>query len=262
MRIEERITVAVDCDTVFDYVTDPANYTEFMEGVTRWDVEGEIPTAASAPANPHADEVRLRTGGRADRNRGSGSPAATWRGKLGHGPRPARPRGSCATPGRGEPGSLRFAYGVAGARDRWADLRSGTAARSLRPRSAMPAQSQATSRGSGASTLGERNRQSSRPDVERSVPARGRRSEDVKTARGQEDRDDHRSEKPRSRGGAPTGPSWSPISSRSRPSARMNGSRTRRRNCVQAVRERRTSIRGAPGIRTTAAGGPPSPLRS
>jgi carbon monoxide dehydrogenase subunit G len=42
MRIEERITVAVEPDAVWDYVTDPANYTDFMEGITRWEVAGRL----------------------------------------------------------------------------------------------------------------------------------------------------------------------------------------------------------------------------
>jgi uncharacterized membrane protein len=41
MRIEERIEVAASPEAVWDYVTEPANYTEFMDGVTRWDVEGK-----------------------------------------------------------------------------------------------------------------------------------------------------------------------------------------------------------------------------
>jgi carbon monoxide dehydrogenase subunit G len=40
LRIEERIEVAATPDAVWDYVTDPANYTEFMDGVTRWEVQG------------------------------------------------------------------------------------------------------------------------------------------------------------------------------------------------------------------------------
>ena len=40
MRIEERIEVAAAPESVWDYVTDPANYTRFMEGVTRWEVAG------------------------------------------------------------------------------------------------------------------------------------------------------------------------------------------------------------------------------
>ena len=38
VRIEETIEVAAPRALVWDYVTDPANYLEFMEGVTRWEV--------------------------------------------------------------------------------------------------------------------------------------------------------------------------------------------------------------------------------
>lgn len=40
MRIEQSVTVDAPRSRVWDYVTDPARYTEFMEGLTRWDVEG------------------------------------------------------------------------------------------------------------------------------------------------------------------------------------------------------------------------------
>jgi len=40
VRIEQRIEVAAPPAAVWAYVTDPTNYTHFMEGVTRWDVAG------------------------------------------------------------------------------------------------------------------------------------------------------------------------------------------------------------------------------
>lgn len=40
MRIEQSITIDAPRERIWDYVTDPANYFEFMEGVTRWEVEG------------------------------------------------------------------------------------------------------------------------------------------------------------------------------------------------------------------------------
>jgi len=40
MRIEQKIEIAAPPASVWAYVTDPANYTEFMEGITRWDVAG------------------------------------------------------------------------------------------------------------------------------------------------------------------------------------------------------------------------------
>lgn len=42
MRIEETIDVAAPRSIVWDYVTDPANYLECMEGLTRWEVAGAI----------------------------------------------------------------------------------------------------------------------------------------------------------------------------------------------------------------------------
>ena len=42
MRIEETVDVAAPRSRAWDYVTDPANYLEFMEGLTRWEVAGGI----------------------------------------------------------------------------------------------------------------------------------------------------------------------------------------------------------------------------
>jgi acyl-CoA synthetase (AMP-forming)/AMP-acid ligase II/uncharacterized membrane protein len=41
VRVEERILVESPPRRVWDYVTDPANYTRFMAGITRWEIEGE-----------------------------------------------------------------------------------------------------------------------------------------------------------------------------------------------------------------------------
>jgi uncharacterized membrane protein len=41
MRIERTIKIDAPRSRVWDYITDPARYVEFMEGLTRWDVEGE-----------------------------------------------------------------------------------------------------------------------------------------------------------------------------------------------------------------------------
>lgn len=41
MRIDRSVTIDAPRSRVWDYVTDPENYTEFMEGLTRWDVEGK-----------------------------------------------------------------------------------------------------------------------------------------------------------------------------------------------------------------------------
>jgi uncharacterized membrane protein len=40
MRIDESVDIAAPRRRVWEYVTDPANYPEFMDGVTRWEVAG------------------------------------------------------------------------------------------------------------------------------------------------------------------------------------------------------------------------------
>lgn len=42
MRIEESVTIDAPRSVVWDYVTDPANYLEFMQGLTRWEVAGGV----------------------------------------------------------------------------------------------------------------------------------------------------------------------------------------------------------------------------
>jgi uncharacterized membrane protein len=42
MRIEQSIRIKAPRSVVWDYVTDPANYLEFMDGLTRWEVAGGI----------------------------------------------------------------------------------------------------------------------------------------------------------------------------------------------------------------------------
>lgn len=42
MRIQQSIRVRAPRTVVWDYVTDPANYLEFMDGLTRWEVAGGI----------------------------------------------------------------------------------------------------------------------------------------------------------------------------------------------------------------------------
>jgi uncharacterized membrane protein len=41
VRIEQKVTIDAPRNVVWDYVTEPANYPVFMEGLTRWEVEGE-----------------------------------------------------------------------------------------------------------------------------------------------------------------------------------------------------------------------------
>jgi len=41
MRLKESIVVSATPDQVWDHIEDPANWLEFMAGVTRWEVRGE-----------------------------------------------------------------------------------------------------------------------------------------------------------------------------------------------------------------------------
>ena len=41
MRIEQKVTVDAPRHLVWEYITEPANYLVFMEGLTRWDVAGD-----------------------------------------------------------------------------------------------------------------------------------------------------------------------------------------------------------------------------
>jgi uncharacterized membrane protein len=41
MRIEQKITVDAPRRLVWEYVTEPANYCVFIEGLTRWEIAGE-----------------------------------------------------------------------------------------------------------------------------------------------------------------------------------------------------------------------------
>jgi uncharacterized membrane protein len=40
MRVERELVVNAPRELVWDYITDPANYTLFFSGITRWEVEG------------------------------------------------------------------------------------------------------------------------------------------------------------------------------------------------------------------------------
>jgi uncharacterized membrane protein len=48
VRIEEKITADAPRRLVWAYVTEPANYPVFMDGLTRWEVEGERHTGLGA----------------------------------------------------------------------------------------------------------------------------------------------------------------------------------------------------------------------
>ena len=48
MRLEESVVVSAPPRAVWELITEPDNYCEFMDSVTRWDVEGEKRTGLGA----------------------------------------------------------------------------------------------------------------------------------------------------------------------------------------------------------------------
>jgi uncharacterized membrane protein len=48
VRIEQKVTVDAPRRLVWDYVTEPANYPVFMEGLTRWDIAGDAHSGLGA----------------------------------------------------------------------------------------------------------------------------------------------------------------------------------------------------------------------
>jgi uncharacterized membrane protein len=40
MRVERELVINASREVIWDYITDPGNYTTFFSGITRWDVEG------------------------------------------------------------------------------------------------------------------------------------------------------------------------------------------------------------------------------
>jgi uncharacterized membrane protein len=48
VRIEQSVTVDAPRRLVWEHVTEPANYPVFMEGLTRWEVEGDRHTGLGA----------------------------------------------------------------------------------------------------------------------------------------------------------------------------------------------------------------------
>jgi uncharacterized membrane protein len=57
VRIEERASLRVVPEKVWAYLVEPDNYPAFMEGVVRWDVEGERRTGLGARWT-----IRMRVG--------------------------------------------------------------------------------------------------------------------------------------------------------------------------------------------------------
>ncbi|MSO41149.1 MAG: SRPBCC family protein [Solirubrobacterales bacterium] len=48
MRIEQKLTVSAPPAMVWGHIIEPSNYIEFMDGVTRWEVDGDKRTGLGA----------------------------------------------------------------------------------------------------------------------------------------------------------------------------------------------------------------------
>jgi uncharacterized membrane protein len=48
MRLRESIIISAPTKLIWEYLLDPANALHYMSGVTRWEVEGEIPSGLGA----------------------------------------------------------------------------------------------------------------------------------------------------------------------------------------------------------------------
>jgi uncharacterized membrane protein len=48
MRLRESVVVSAGAQEIWDYLEDPANWLQFMSGVTRWEVAGDIESGLGA----------------------------------------------------------------------------------------------------------------------------------------------------------------------------------------------------------------------
>jgi uncharacterized membrane protein len=113
VRIEESIDLDAPRAVVWDYVTDPANYLEFMDGVTRWDVAGGIERGLGARYRVHLRVGSAEVGGLIEVVEWHPEADMAWSSVTGvdqRGRWHLRDR-----PGGGTRVNFRFAYGVAGA---------------------------------------------------------------------------------------------------------------------------------------------------
>lgn len=112
MRIEHTVDVDASRSVVWDYVTDPANYLEFMEGLTRWEVAGEIDRGLGARYRILLHVGSADVGGLVEVVEWSPEGDMAWSSVTG-----VDQRGRWRLrdlPGGGTRVSFRFAYGVAG----------------------------------------------------------------------------------------------------------------------------------------------------
>ena len=112
MRIEETIDVAAPRSLAWDYVTDPADPREFMEGLTRWEVAGAIDRGLGARYRILIHVGSADVGGLIEIVEWSPKGDMAWSSVTG-----IDQRGRWRLrdlPGGGTRVTFRFAYGVAG----------------------------------------------------------------------------------------------------------------------------------------------------
>ncbi len=113
MRIDRSVTIDAPRSQVWDYVTDPAKYTEFMEGLERWDVEGKPARGLGARYRVLIHVGSAAAGGLIEIVEWSPEGDMAWSSVTGVDQR-GRWRLRETSDGRTKV-SFRFAYGVAGA---------------------------------------------------------------------------------------------------------------------------------------------------
>ncbi len=129
MRIERAIEVETPRERVWDYVTDPANYLEFMHAATRWEVAGAIERGLGARYRVLLHIGSADVGGLIEVVEWSPPGDMAWSSVTG-----VDQRGRWRLrelPGGGTRVSFRFAYGVAGG-GVWGLIAERVAARWLR----------------------------------------------------------------------------------------------------------------------------------
>lgn len=112
MRIEESILIEAPRGLVWDYVTGPGNYLDFMEGLTRWEIAGPVETGLGARYRMLLRVGAAEVGGLVEVVEWSPERDMAWSSVMG-----VDQRGRWRLREAGDGGtslSFRFAYGVAG----------------------------------------------------------------------------------------------------------------------------------------------------
>lgn len=112
MRLEEEIVVRAPRELVWDYITNPATYLDFIDGLTRWEVAGDRESGLGARYRMLLKVGSAQVGGLVEIVEYSPPGDMAWSSVTGIDQR-ARWRLRDAGEGRTRV-NFRFAYGVAG----------------------------------------------------------------------------------------------------------------------------------------------------